>query len=134
MSMAGGTTPPDDAPAAPPSFPLAPLAALPGVMGAALLGADGELLQHLDVQGSFPKRGLTAALAASGVLSDSLGGQLRQAVFAYRGGPWLLVALPHAEEGRRTLALRLSGLSDLARVRFELPRLLGPIQAAGSAD
>lgn len=118
-------------------LPLATVAALPGVMGAALLSAGGELLDQVDIQGSFPDHGLTAALAAAGVLSDSVGGQLRQAVFAYRGGPWLLVVLPAAPDGpdgERTLALRLSGLSDLARVRFELPRLFAAAQDADPAN
>ncbi len=118
-------------------FELSAVAALPGVMGAAVLGVDGELLQRLDVQDGFPEQGLTAAMAAAGVLSESVGGSLRQAVFAYRGGPWLLVALPQTAGSRQaehTLALRLSGLSDLARLRFELPRLLGAGKAAGPAD
>lgn len=116
---------------------LAAVAALPGVMGAALLGVDGEMLDRVDVQDGFPEHGLTAALAAAGVLSESVGGSLRQAVFAYRGGPWLLVALPQtpaAAQAPHALALRLSGLSDLARLRFELPRLLGAGKDAGPVD
>ena len=54
---------------------------------------------------------LAAALAASGVLAESLGGGLGQAVLEYRSGPLVLAVAPHA--GRRALGAT-SGCSPCA--------------------
>lgn len=110
---------------------------IPGVVAAAVVSGDGDLLaavQHespgLAEAGSL----LAAALAASGVLAESLGGDLGQAVLEYRSGPLLLAvaprgaATPSAEV--RVLALRLRTLADVGRARFELPRLLAGVAAA----
>lgn len=110
---------------------------VPGVAAVAVVSGDGELLgaaQHeppgLSEAGSL----LAAALAASGVLAESLGGGLGQAVLEYRSGPLLLAVAPHpqgtASHDVRVLALRLRTLADLGRARFELPRLLSGVAAA----
>lgn len=105
--------------------------AVPGVVAAAVINGDGDLLgadQH-EAPG-FAEAGslLAAALAASGVLAESLGGGLGQAVLEYRSGPVLLALAPQPPEtptrDQRVLALRLRTLADLGRARFELPRLL----------
>jgi len=115
---------------------LADALAVPGVVAVAVVNGDGDLLaaaRHeppgFDEAGSL----LAAALAAAGVLADSLGGGLEQMVLEYRGGP-LVVAVAPRPPGTptrdvRVLALRLRTLADLGRARFELPRLL-----AGVAD
>jgi hypothetical protein len=105
--------------------------AVPGVVAVAVVNGDGDLLgaDHLEAPG-FGEAGslLAAALAASGVLAESLGGGLGQAVLEYRSGPLLLARAPHAPgtvaREQRVLALRLRTLADLGRARFELPRLL----------
>lgn len=110
---------------------LAEALAVPGVVAVAVVSGDGELLaadQHeppgLGEAGSL----LAAALAASGVLAESLGGGLGQAVLEYRSGPLVLAVAPQPagtpSGDVRVLALRLRALSDLGRARFELPRLL----------
>ena len=110
---------------------LAEALAVPGVVAVAVINGDGDLLgaDHLEPPG-FAEAGslLAAALAASGVLAESLGGDLGQAVLEYRSGPLLLACAPHAAGAvtceQRVLALRLRSLTDLGRARFELPRLL----------
>jgi len=104
---------------------------VPGVVAVAVLNGDGDLLgaDQLEPPG-FADAGslLAAALAASGVLAESLGGELGQAVLEYRNGPLLLACAAHAPgtatRERRVLVLRLRSLTDLGRARFELPRLL----------
>jgi predicted regulator of Ras-like GTPase activity (Roadblock/LC7/MglB family) len=105
--------------------------AVPGVVAVAVINGDGDLLgadQHEEP--GFAEAGslLAAALAAAGVLAESLGGGLEQAVLEYRGGPLILAIAPHAPDtptrAMRALALRLRSLADLGRARFELPRLL----------
>jgi hypothetical protein len=104
---------------------------VPGVVAVAVINGDGDLLgaDHREEPG-FAEAGslLAAALAASSVLAESLGGDLQQAVLEYRGGPLVLAIVPHAPgtptRDLRVLALRLRSLDDLGRARFELPRLL----------
>jgi len=103
---------------------------VPGVVAAALLNGDGDLLATAEHEPpGFAEAGslLAAALAASGVLAQSLGGELRQGVIEFEGGPLLLALAPHAPgaptRDLRVLALRLRTLAALGRARFELPRL-----------
>ncbi len=110
---------------------LADALAVPGVVAVAVVSGDGELLgadQHEPPGLTEASSLLAAALAASGVLAESLGGGLGQAVLEYRSGPLVLAVAPHLagtpSSGVRVLALRLRALSDLGRARFELPRLL----------
>ena len=88
------------------------------------------LFRSLSEAGSL----LATALAASGVLAESLGGGLGQAVLEYRSGPLLLAVAPHhagtPSAQVRVLALRLRTLADVGRARFELPRLLAGVAAA----
>ncbi|MFU8889684.1 MAG: roadblock/LC7 domain-containing protein [Trueperaceae bacterium] len=115
---------------------LAEALGVPGVAAVAVVSGDGELLaaaQHeppgLSEAGSL----LAAALAASGVLAESLGGGLGQAVLEYRSGPLVLAVAPHPDgtgtRDVRVLALRLRTLADLGRARFELPRMLAAVAA-----
>lgn len=111
--------------------------AVPGVVAAAVVSGDGDLLAaaHQEPPGlSEAGSLLAAALAASGVLAESLGGGLGQAVLEFRTGPLLLAVVPHAAGAPsgtvRVLALRLRTLADLGRARFEMPRLLAAVAAA----
>jgi predicted regulator of Ras-like GTPase activity (Roadblock/LC7/MglB family) len=105
--------------------------AVPGVRAVAVINGDGDLLgadQHEPP--GFAEAGslLAAALAASNVLAESLGGGLEQTVLEFEGGPLVLAVAPHPPgtptRKVRVLALRLRALADLGRARFELPRLL----------
>jgi hypothetical protein len=113
-----------------PAALLAAALAVPGVVAVALLNGDGDLLGAAETEPpGFAEAGslLAAALAASGVLAQSMGGELRQGVLEFEGGPLLLAVAPHATgaptRDLRVLALRLRDLAALGRARFELPRL-----------
>jgi hypothetical protein len=105
--------------------------AVPGVRAVAVINGDGDLLgadQHEPP--GFGEAGslLAAALAASNVLAETLGGGLEQTVLEFQGGPLVLAVVPHPPgtptRQVRIVALRLRALTDLGRARFELPRLL----------
>lgn len=111
--------------------------AVPGVLAAAVVSGDGDLVATARHEApGFEEAGseLAASYAAARVLAESLGGPLRQSVLEYRGGPVLLAVAPHAqgapESSVRVLVLRLGSSSDLGRARFELPRLLALLAAA----
>jgi predicted regulator of Ras-like GTPase activity (Roadblock/LC7/MglB family) len=78
---------------------------------------------------------IAASLAASRVLGGFLGGGLRHTVIEFRGGPVLLAPVPRSPgstdpgDTGMVLAMRLAGLGDLGRVRFQLPRLLAQFAA-----
>jgi predicted regulator of Ras-like GTPase activity (Roadblock/LC7/MglB family) len=113
--------------------------AIKGVLAAAIVDLGGEVLasaQH-ELPGFAEAGGLVAAaLSASRVLGGFLGGGLEQAVIEFRGGPVVLAPVPRAPgatdpgEIQVVLTLRLSGLADLGRVRFQLPRVVAQVAAA----
>lgn len=110
--------------------------AVPGVTAVAVVSGDGDLVAAATREPpGFEDAGsdLAAAFAASRVLAESLGGDLRQSVLEYRGGPVVLAVAPHPEGAHpaavRVLVLRLRAAGDLGRARFELPRLLAGVAA-----
>lgn len=115
------------------------LLSIKGVMAVAVVDLGGEVLasaQH-EPPGFAEAGGLVAAaLSASRVLGGFLGGGLEQAVIEFRGGPIVLAPVPRAPgatdpgEIQVVLTLRLSGLADLGRVRFQLPRVVAQVAAA----
>ncbi len=115
------------------------LLSIKGVMAVAVVDLGGEVLasaQH-EAPGFAEAGGLVAAaLSASRVLGGFLGGGLEQAVIEFRGGPIVLAPVPRAPgatdpgEIQVVLTLRLSGLADLGRVRFQLPRVVAQVAAA----
>jgi predicted regulator of Ras-like GTPase activity (Roadblock/LC7/MglB family) len=106
-----------------------------GVLAVALIDESGAVRasQAIEPPG-FAEAGplVASALAASRVLGDFVGGDLRQTVIEYRGGPVVLAPLPRSAdpEAATVLALRLASLADLGRIRFQLPRLLAQFAAA----
>jgi predicted regulator of Ras-like GTPase activity (Roadblock/LC7/MglB family) len=106
------------------AFVLAETLTVPGVVAVALVDAGGAVRASLESEPpSFADAGplVAAALAASRVLGDFVGGDHQQTVIEYGGGP--LVLTPLGTDGG-ILVLRLSSIDDLGRVRFELPRLV----------
>jgi predicted regulator of Ras-like GTPase activity (Roadblock/LC7/MglB family) len=109
-----------------------------GVVAVALIDASGDLRASEAREGpGFAEAGplVAAALAASRVIGDFVGGDLRQTVIEYRDGPVVLAPLPAASgdgaaPSGAVVALRLASLADLGRVRFALPRLLARFAAA----
>ncbi len=115
------------------------LLAVKGVLAAAVVDVGGEVLAAAEREPpGFDSAGglVAAALSASRVLGGFLGGGLEQAVIEYRGGPVVLTPVPRAPgatdpgEVQVVLTLRLAGLADLGRVRFQLPRLVAQVAAA----
>ena len=110
---------------------------VPGVTAVAVVSGDGDLVASATREPpGFEDAGseLAAAYAAARVLAESLGGELRQTILEYRGGPVVLAVAPHPADAHqasvRVLVLRLRSPSDLGRARFELPRLLANVAAA----
>jgi hypothetical protein len=113
--------------------------AIKGVLAVALVEESGEVRADEAREGpGFADAGplVAAALAASRVLGGFVGGDLRQTVIEYRGGPVVLAPLPRAPGSTdpgttgMVLALRLASIADLGRLRFQLPRLLAQFAAA----
>jgi hypothetical protein len=112
---------------------LAEILGVRGVLAVALVDASGEVCAHDAREGlGFADAGplVASALAASRVLGDFMGGELRQSVIEYRGAPLVLTPLPSAPgpddptPAGMVLALRLASIADLGRLRVRLPRLL----------
>lgn len=110
--------------------------AVPGVVAAAVINGDGDLLgtDHVEPPGFTASGSLLAvALAAAGVLAQSIGEELEQTVLEFSSGPLVLAVAPYTPgtptHDVRILALRLRSLADLGRARFELPRLLAATTA-----
>jgi predicted regulator of Ras-like GTPase activity (Roadblock/LC7/MglB family) len=118
-----------------------------GVLAVALIDGSGAVRAEDALQPpGFAEAGpmVAAALAASRVLGGFVGGELRQTVIEYHGGPVVLAPLPGAAAGAggeasngsvtaddtMVVAVRLASLADLGRIRFHLPRLLARITAA----
>lgn len=114
--------------------------AVKGVLAVAVVDVGGEVLAaaEREAPGFRQAGGLVAsALSASRVLGGFLGGGLEQAVIEYRGGPVVLSPVPRSPgatdpgDVQMVLTVRLASLADLGRVRFQLPRLLAQVAAAG---
>jgi predicted regulator of Ras-like GTPase activity (Roadblock/LC7/MglB family) len=108
------------------------LMALPGVRGAGVASADGEMRE---VVGAGPGdeaevRDLIAgSLASSRALAELFGdGELRQATVGFDRGPVLLQPLPGA--GGRLLVALLEHDAAMGRVRAALAAAAGPPAAA----
>ena len=119
------------------------LLAIRGVMAAAVVDLGGEVLAagEREPPGFAEAGGLVAAaLSASRVLGGFIGGGLEQAVIEYRGGPVVLVPVERSPgstdpgEVQVVLTVRLTGLADLGRVRFQLPRVVAQAAAATRHD
>ncbi len=111
-----------------------------GVLAVAVVDVGGEVLAaaEREAPGFANAGGLVAsALSASRVLGGFLGGGMEQTVIEYRGGPVVLSPVPRSPgstdpgDVQMVLTLRLSSLADVGRVRFQLPRLLAQVAAAG---
>jgi predicted regulator of Ras-like GTPase activity (Roadblock/LC7/MglB family) len=113
---------------------LAPLMALPGVRGAAVATADGEVRE---VVGAGPgdeaevRDLITGSLASSRALAELFGdGELRQATIGFDRGPVALQPLPGTDG--RLLVVLLEHEAALGRVRAALATAAGPSSATPS--
>jgi len=101
-----------------------------GVTSAAVVSGEGFIVEGVSNQGidlGFLGGFIASGLASSQVLADLLGGgEVRQAMIEYEGGPVLLTPL-ETDEAQYVAVVTLDSTNTLGRARFQLRKLLPEI-------